>query len=128
MSPARRRSGTILIVEDDPTLRTFYRSALMLAGFWVVTASDGIEALQKVEGYEPSAVVLDLGLPRMGGADVGRELAARQTSSPIPIIIVTGLDTRGLDERQFARILRKPISADTLIRAVEEAVDVDVQH
>jgi CheY-like chemotaxis protein len=117
--PART---TVLVVEDEPALRTFYRSALMLAGFRVVTAEDGIDALQKVEGYRPAAVVLDLGLPRMSGRDVSRELLAHHGLRDVPVVVVTGSDTSDLDEGQFACVLRKPVTPEALIRAVEECI------
>ena len=69
--PSRR--GTILVVEDDPALRTFYRSALMIAGYTVVSAEDGIDALRRLdEGLTPDLVVLDVALPRLSGRDVQR--------------------------------------------------------
>lgn len=117
MPPARR--ATILVVEDDPVLRTYYRSALMLSGFRVEVAGDGIEALMKVEGYRPAAVVLDLGLPRMSGRDVARELFSGAAFADIPVVIVTGSDTLDIDEPKLACVLRKPVTPEALITAVE---------
>lgn len=108
---------TVLVVEDDPILRTFYRSALSIAGYVVLTAEDGVEALRKIEGYQPSAVVLDLDLPRMSGREVGRELTINIRE--IPVVVVTGTDPSDLDSAAFASILRKPVTADALIAAVE---------
>jgi DNA-binding response OmpR family regulator len=112
------RHATVLVVEDDRALRTFYRSALMLAGYNVVTAEDGIQALSMVDGYQPAAVVLDLGLPRMSGRDVGAELAMEGGRYQIPIVVVTGGDTSDIDESQYACVLRKPVTPEALIKAV----------
>jgi CheY-like chemotaxis protein len=112
------RPATVLVVEDDRTLRTFYQSALMIAGFHVLTAEDGVEALRKVEGYGPAALVLDLGLPRMSGRDVQRELLAHDHLRNIPIVVVTGSDSADIDDHQFTCVLRKPVSAEALIMAV----------
>lgn len=120
MLPARH-STTVLVVEDDPVLRTFYRSALTIAGFTVVAAADGVEALYHIEGYQPAAIVLDLGLPRMSGHDVGRELASHPGLRDIPVIVVTGEDG-DIDPGKFACILRKPVSANALIVAVENCL------
>jgi two-component system response regulator MprA len=120
VAPPGRTSTTVLVVEDDPILRTFYRSALTIAGYVVVTAEDGLEALHKIEGYEPNAVVLDLDLPRISGREVGRELATNITT--IPVVIVTGTDVSDLDPTDYACILRKPITADALIAAVEDCL------
>ena len=109
----------VLVVEDDPTLCTFYRSALQIAGYAVITAEDGIAALRQIDGSAPEALVLDLGLPRLGGRDVGREVAAHMPQ--LPIVGVTG-SSEEIDAEDFACVLRKPISAIALIEAVEACV------
>jgi DNA-binding response OmpR family regulator len=112
---------TVLVVEDDPGLRSFYRSVLTLQGYTVISAGDGIDALRRVEEYQPSAIVLDLGLPMLSGRDVGRELAAHVDVAQIPIVVVTG-DARGLNPADFACVLRKPVTADALIAAVDDCL------
>jgi DNA-binding response OmpR family regulator len=119
-SPGRK--ATILVVEDDRALRTFYQSALMIAGYHVITAEDGIEALYRLEGYRPAAVVLDLALPRLSAREVSRELLAHPYFRHIPVIVVTGTDTSDLDPAEFRCILRKPVGLDSLINAVESCL------
>jgi DNA-binding response OmpR family regulator len=109
----------VLIVEDDPTLCTFYRSALQIAGYAVITADDGVSALRQIDGSVPEAMVLDLGLPRLSGRDVGREVAAHLPQ--LPIVVVTG-SSEEIDATDFACVLRKPISAVALIEAVESCL------
>ena len=81
---------TVLVVEDDQQLRTHYRAALKAAGYEVVAVDDGLTALRQVEQALPDAVVLDLGLPRLHGRDVYRELATNPMTSGIPVVVVTG--------------------------------------
>ena len=109
----------VLVVEDDPTLCTFYRSALQIAGYAVITADDGISALRQIDGSTPEALVLDLGLPRLSGRDVGREVAAHLPE--LPIVVVTG-SAEEIDATDFACVLRKPITAIALIDAVEDCL------
>jgi DNA-binding response OmpR family regulator len=109
----------VLVVEDDPGLSSFYRSALQIAGFAVATAEDGVAALRHIDGAVPRAVVLDLGLPRLSGFDVGREVAAHLPF--VPIVVVTG-STEAIDAAHFTCVLRKPITATTLIEAVESCL------
>lgn len=111
----------VLIVEDDPELRTLYRTALSLAGYAVVAVGDGIEALRHIDADPPNIVVLDMGLPRLGGRDVWREVAAHPNTATIPIVVVTG-DARGLNTNDFACVLQKPIDLDTLVRTVERCL------
>ena len=111
-----RHRSVVLVVEDDPPLREMYRSALTAAGYAVFAVEDGLDALRYIETHTPSAVVLDLGLPRLHGGDVQREMAA-QGLAAIPIIVVTG-EAASVDERDFACILRKPIEPDRLVETV----------
>ena len=113
---------SVLIVEDDPTLRALYRALLQMEGFVVIAVEDGLDALQQIEIGPPSAVVLDLGLPRLGGRDVQREMTARIETRGIPIIIVTGEPTDDLDPNEFACILRKPLEPHALITAVRDCL------
>jgi len=113
----------VLVVEDDRALREHYRAALQFAGFAAIAVEDGLTALHYIDSAKPRAVVLDLGLPRLGGLDVQQELKARPDTQHIPIVIVSGSDTSGLSQDDFACILRKPVSAETLIAAVEQCLE-----
>jgi chemosensory pili system protein ChpA (sensor histidine kinase/response regulator) len=112
---------TILVVEDDPELRTLYRTTLRSAGYAVFAVDDGLDALEYVEQVVPAAVVLDLGLPRLDGRDVQRELAAQPHTQRIPIVVVTG-QTENINEDDFACVLQKPIDADELVAAVQKCL------
>jgi len=78
---------TILVVDDEPKIVGLARDYLEHAGFSVVSASDGPEALARARAERPDLIVLDLGLPKLDGLDVARAL--RQTSS-VPIVILSG--------------------------------------
>ena len=112
----------MLVVEDEPALRAMYRAALEIDGFTVVAVEDGLDALRRIETGAPAAVVLDLGLPRLGGRDVYREMAANDHTRGIPIVIVTGQDTRDLNPDEFACILHKPLDPQDLLSAVRQCV------
>lgn len=120
--PAAFVERYILVVEDDSSLRELYRSALRAAGYAVVAVEDGVDALRRVERGRPEAVILDLGLPRLSGRDVQRELKSSPDTQHIPIVVVSGTDTSDLNPDDFACVLNKPISADALILAVQNCV------
>ena len=115
-------STRVLIVEDDPALRALYRVSLRAAGYEVVAVEDGVDALRQVDVAVPSAVVLDLDLPRLNGRDVQKELASHRNTADVPIVLVTGSDVRDLDERDFACILRKPVHPEMLVYAIENCL------
>jgi DNA-binding response OmpR family regulator len=119
MAPARRER--ILIVEDDPELRRLYRAALTISGFDVIPVGDGIEALYQIDADRPDLVVLDLGLPRLSGRDVYRDLASNPRTKDIPILVVTG-DPGDLVESANLCILRKPVDPGRLSAEVERCL------
>lgn len=77
---------TVLIVDDEPQLLRALQVNLEAEGYRVLTALDGISALQHAEGGHPDAMVLDLGLPDINGVDVITRI--RRTSS-MPIIVLS---------------------------------------
>jgi DNA-binding response OmpR family regulator len=81
---------TILVVDDEPTLREMLAEALEADGYRVVVAADGREALSRFRAERPDLVLLDLMLPELSGVEVCRILRAE---SPVPIIMVTAKDS-----------------------------------
>ena len=82
-------NGRVLIVDDEPQIRRFLKPALAAAGYEVLTAETGQEALRMLASAAPDVVVLDLGLPDMDGKDVLREARA---FSRAPIIVLSARD------------------------------------
>lgn len=117
-------AATILVVEDDPALRAFDVTALRAAGFRVVAAEDGLEALRWIDQQTPALIILDLGLIRVSGSDVRSELRAHARTRSVPILVVTGSDTRGLDSDALTCVLRKPVTADALVSAAQKCLQM----
>ena len=118
MSESRR---TILVVEDEADLRRMFRHALAFSGFDVLEASDGLEALRKIDGRPPDAVILDLGLPGVSGQTVREEIAAQAHTRHIPVIVVTGQPGTH-DELEAACVLTKPVSPERLVEVVRRCI------
>jgi DNA-binding response OmpR family regulator len=112
---------TVLIVEDDVDLRRMFRTALALAGFDVLEAGNGLDALRVLDANPPQAVILDLGLPIMSGEAVRQEIAAHAHTRHVPVIIVTGQP--GTHEAlDAACLLRKPVSPERLVHVVKTCI------
>src|SRR5947199_10451248 len=79
----------ILAVDDERHIVRLVEVNLALAGYQVVTAIDGREALQKVEAEKPDLVVLDVMMPYMDGFEVLRNLKANPETADIPVIMLT---------------------------------------
>jgi CheY-like chemotaxis protein len=112
---------TVLVVEDDDSLRHMYGTALGFAGFEVHEARDGFNALQRIDSDPPDAIVLDLGLPVVDGLVVQQDIAARASTRHIPIIVVTG-SGQDLEWLDVQCVLRKPVSLDALVETVKKCV------
>jgi two-component system, OmpR family, response regulator MprA len=80
----------VLVVEDDPDIGDVVRRSLRREGYDVRLAADGSEALDEAAVFEPDAVVLDLGLPKVDGIEVSRRLRA---DGDVPILMLTARDS-----------------------------------
>jgi DNA-binding response OmpR family regulator len=78
--------GRVLVIEDDTEITDALRRSLRHEGYEVRTAGDGVEALDAAAAFIPDLVVLDLGLPRLDGIEVCRQLRA---DGDVPILILT---------------------------------------
>ena len=86
------RAAQILIVDDDPVVRSLMLDALEDEGFAVVEATDGVEACRRCEEAVPSLMVVDALMPNMDGFELCRALRAKAATVHVPILMATGLD------------------------------------
>lgn len=80
---------TILVVEDDPSMRELVRDQLKAAGHEVVTARDGPEAIIRLSNFLIHALILDLSLPGMDGFEVLKVIQGMPTLTGLPILVLT---------------------------------------
>jgi putative two-component system response regulator len=88
---------TVLVVDDDPTARLFFRRLLDDAGYVVKEAVDGAAALQAISALSPDVVLLDIELPEIDGFEVCRRVRQNAATRLTPVIIVTGF--QALEQR-----------------------------
>ena len=113
----------ILVVEDNSELLELMRLGLKDAGFGVVTANNGLDALSKARSSSPDLIVLDLVLPELDGFAVCETLKRNQDTATIPIIVLTGLNSEftryaGL-ESGADEYVTKPITPSQLVSRIE---------
>ena len=82
---------TILLVDDDLTLREMYEERLKAEGFNIIQATNGEEAIAKARETKPNVILLDIMMPKVNGFDVMKELKADADTKGIPIIVLTAL-------------------------------------
>ena len=81
-----KRTGGILVVDDDADLREFLRVMLTSIGFEVISAANGQEALDVMEGHEPDLILLDMKMPVMDGWEFSRALEDRGAHPPVVVL------------------------------------------
>jgi CheY-like chemotaxis protein len=118
---------TVLVVDDDDDIRELVKVALeLVAGWEVLTAAGGGEALELAARHRPDAVLLDLMMPGMDGLTVFRHLQADATTRDIPVLLVTAKARVGQrqawDEVAVAGVISKPFDPMTLAADVAALV------
>src|SRR5205085_5411909 len=81
--------GTVLVVDDDPVIQKLLQVNFELEGYKVLTASDGIEGLERARAELPDAIILDIMMPRMNGLEVARALKASDDTRDIPVLLLS---------------------------------------
>jgi CheY-like chemotaxis protein len=119
-------SPLVLLVDDQPDQVEMYQLALEIAGFEVLAAYHGADALERARARMPSVIVLDIRLPDMSGWDVCAALMSDSRTRHIPIIILTAAASSTLPQQSkaagCAAYLVKPCFPDLLTRTVQEVI------
>ena len=126
MSPPR-----ILVVDDSRTIRTLVRRVLTRAGYEVVLASDGSEAVEIVRDQRPNLVILDINMPGMDGYATCQELLAiGQPWDAMPIIFLTNVSAQHMDAlgSELGAYLHKPVRDDVLLSTVADLLTPQDVH
>jgi CheY-like chemotaxis protein len=112
-------SAPILVVDDDPTILATVAETLDLEGYPVVTAANGVEALEAIEREMPSLVLLDMRMPVLDGWGFVRVLRERGLSLTVVVMTATADARRWANEIGAQGVLPKPFDLDDLIAEVE---------
>lgn len=116
------RQTRVLLAEDDRALRRFLEVVLQRAGYEVIPASDGLEAMKKVLSTPIDVVVTDAMMPNLSGHEFCRFLRNSQTLAHLPVILLSALERKETnhDAEQADAFLSKPVSGESLIECIEK--------
>jgi len=105
----------ILLVEDEERILRFMNISLRAAGYRVLTATTGEQALELVQSKKPDMMLLDIFLPGMNGLDALRKL---RTFSQLPVIVISARDSLGPEALELGanEFITKPFKPEDLIR------------
>jgi PAS domain S-box-containing protein len=129
VNSAGTETSTILIVDDEPALRTALGDLLAVEGYDLILASSGLEALKKAAELIPDLVLLDVKMPDIDGFEVCRRLRADPLLSDVPVIMVTSLADRDSRLRGFEAgaddFVSKPVDDIELLARVRTTTQLN---
>lgn len=111
---------TILVVEDSAAIRQMWQRVLTGAGYRVLQASDGAEAVHQAREHTPDLILMDVTLPVLDGISAVRALKADRTTAHLPVIFVSGdlLASRRARTAGARAFLAKPVRPTDLLDAI----------
>lgn len=112
----------ILLIDDDPDVRTVMSAMLKKQGYEVDTASHREEAWQKLEEDVPSLILLDVLLSGADGRELCREIKAGDTTKHVPVIMFSGHPGAALKFEEYGAddFIAKPINAESLLNKLNQ--------
>ena len=121
------KAKTILYAEDDMVVLTVYRMRLQKAGFHVISAYDGLDAIKKLSAFVPDLVLLDLMLPRFNGEEVLQFIHSNPSLAKVPVIVLSTNSVRdmaqeSLLERASKRLIKSKCNSAMLLEAIREVL------
>jgi DNA-binding response OmpR family regulator len=119
--PQAGRRPRVLLAEDDRALRRFLEVVLERAGYKVIPAADGLEAMKVALSTPIDIVVTDAMMPNLSGHEFCRFLRNSQTLSNLPVILLSALERKETyhDGEQVNAFLAKPVSGEKLVACIE---------
>jgi len=116
----------ILLVDDDSKILLLQKTILTQSGFSVETASNGLEALDKLKNGSFDGIVLDIMMPLMDGYETAREIKKLENHKTTPIIMVTAAPEKEAMKQSFASgvlvFMNKPFTAQKFLSVVQAVV------
>lgn len=112
----------VLVVDDEEHIVMILKDSLEFSGFHVLTAFNGLEALDVVEKDRPDLIVLDIGMPKLDGWEVCRRLKSNDATKSIPVIILTAYAQMSDQKKGTAlgaeRFISKPCDLTYLVEEI----------
>ncbi len=125
---------TVLVIDDEPDVRAFLKAVLEDAGFDVMLAANGKEALERVTEKKPDAISLDLVMPKMSGLKFYKYIQKNPDRADIPVVVVTAHAADEFGKGDLAKIeavtpkggtlmvIEKPVQPIPYVNAIRKAV------
>jgi DNA-binding response OmpR family regulator len=118
----------VMIVDDDPLMVRMYQKKLTNDGYDVMTAGDGMEALEKLESQKPDLILLDIMMPKLNGLDTLKKIKADSKTKDIPVIMLTNVGAsdedadRGLELGAVAYLVKAGNRPADVVSKIKEVL------
>ena len=122
LSPLPEHAQCVLLVEDDPALRRYLEVVLQRAGYKVLSAGDGLEAMKVLLSARVDVIVTDALMPTLDWYELCRFVRNSEHLSHLPVILLSALDPKNStdESEQVDAFLSKPVSPEVLIQRITE--------
>lgn len=119
----------ILLAEDDKFISRAYKDGLERAGFKVITAFDGLEAIKKAKQVKPDIILLDVIMPRLDGFEVLKRIKVDDELKDIPVLIISNLGQeadieKGKELGAVDYLIKSNWSMEEVIKKINKFLDV----
>ncbi|MCA0188176.1 MAG: response regulator, partial [Proteobacteria bacterium] len=125
-TPAVPAQPLVMVVDDSLTVRKITGRLLEREGYRVITAKDGVDALEQLQTARPDVIIADIEMPRMDGFDLTRNIRADAVLKQVPIIMITSRTAekhkRYAEEIGVNHYLGKPYDEDVLLGLIQDYV------
>lgn len=115
-------SKKILVIDDDPEILVYLKELFQDNGYETVTASNGVEGLDRVRAERPDLITLDMDMPEKGGTLFYAGMRQDENVRDIPVIVVSGVGPRPPALKKGVPVISKPIDNARLMQLVDEAL------
>lgn len=112
--------ATVLVAEDDASVRLTIEFVLSDEGFKVLLAEDGEQALQMARAELPDVILLDQIMPKLDGKQVLTALRESDSTRAIPVFVLSGMSRGAPDDWPGAQFVGKPFSPDELVAVIRK--------
>ncbi len=115
---------TILLADDEEDIKIVVRMFLESSGYEVVTAYDGLDAVEKIRDCKPDLILMDIMMPVMDGIEVTRQIKERDETKDIPVVMLTAAAQSTMVERAMqagaADYLSKPFEPEHMLEIIKK--------
>jgi len=115
-----RERKCVLLVEDDRSLRRLLEIILERAKYKYVSAGDGLEAIDALQGNRIDLVITDAFMPNLNGYELCRFMKDNEALSNIPIVLLSALEPESEETDQIDEFLTKPVAPEEFLACVEK--------